>query len=1019
MSSIASTSSSRRPVARRACLSCREKKIKCDGEPHTAARLADGAAALLTTLCSNCKFLGIECVFVRSMRGGRRKKRQATLEDGEVDRKTQKPMSLPHSAMTHTSSSDGRTGHRQYSASHSQSSANGVHVPLPDPNAVRQDLNGYSNFDLGLKRPPSPTLSYALNSYVMDQSKYGSSSHDPDAMDYYDYRYGRGPPMPMPHDAGHPPPPPFGHVEGGMRRYYRHLYGCGPPHHRRGMRHGGRHGPPPPPMPPYGPPPFHGYLYPPPPMPQPPQQPPQQPPPLPLPPLQLPPQPLRASSTPLQPSSLSGAGPPCPPAVPAYALPGLRAPLLPPLDRADYSMDYYQRRQEDTPPERLPLHPLPYPKAPSLVAPSTTPRSMRSPHSSPRPAATTASAALTVPSEDKAGASPAASPRAYAAAPNPTAPHAAPMASSADAMLARYDLPPESTVSYLLDLYYHYNQPFHQLLPKKLIFLKYYPYDSNASIYHALISTVAKYNSQVSTNEEVWIDRFHKHCDDLGTLQMLLGYILILKTLKCSHTYTHGKELNCKIWSIIKHNRLHLSCQQVLAQEYRTNFELSSTRQLYEREMLVRLMWDFYICRVLLFRLKLGHPYNKLSVMETQSREMYREVESTRYAECVELPVSNETYARGIKGLNFGERLQWADVHVLLNKVAEAPVDAAYNGFTDSVLLVLAAHLMENAADTVSRNGLLKTNLVKLESLIERLERLVARNRLFHLTKDTKMHINVTNVALSLILKGIKMVLNLLFVEEIIVFKPYQKESDNRADFLPLINDIKLLLLPDLQVLSQLVASHSMFQWKCLTTLTSASLEVIKLIELGEGLVPENYTFNPNPSFENQKTYQVRMGIAGELAASLTKPWFEEDLTPKVYVPTVPEQPDAWLQYPDFSMMVMGALMGNLGSLIIISEYVRFEAAPAQPGDPIYVNAVLRLPEATEEIVVERIELRNDCVLQQLLHEFKSNYLLEKFSTCTNYIKSRARFSDAVVKDLSIKSERIMHYLEEFLSTRH
>lgn len=224
MSSIASTSSSRRPVARRACLSCREKKIKCDGEPPTAKH-GDGTSALLTTLCSNCKFLGIECVFVRSMRGGRRKKRQATLEDGGADRKTHKPMSLPRSAMTHTSSSDGVAGHGPYSASHSQSSAIGVHVPLPDPNAVRQDLNGYSNFDLGLKRPPSPTLSYALNSYVMEQSKYASSSHDPDAMDYYDYRYGRGPPMSMPHDAGHPPPTPFGHLDGGMRRYYRHLYG--------------------------------------------------------------------------------------------------------------------------------------------------------------------------------------------------------------------------------------------------------------------------------------------------------------------------------------------------------------------------------------------------------------------------------------------------------------------------------------------------------------------------------------------------------------------------------------------------------------------------------------------------------------------------------------------------------------------------------------------------------------------------------------------------------------------------
>ncbi|CAN6640181.1 hypothetical protein TRVA0_018S00430 [Trichomonascus vanleenenianus] len=45
-----------RTVSRRACLSCREKKIKCDG----------------IQVCRNCAQLKIECVFVKSHRGGRR-----------------------------------------------------------------------------------------------------------------------------------------------------------------------------------------------------------------------------------------------------------------------------------------------------------------------------------------------------------------------------------------------------------------------------------------------------------------------------------------------------------------------------------------------------------------------------------------------------------------------------------------------------------------------------------------------------------------------------------------------------------------------------------------------------------------------------------------------------------------------------------------------------------------------------------------------------------------------------------
>lgn len=45
-----------RSVARRACLACREKKVKCDG----------------VQVCRNCQQANIQCIFVKSNRGGRR-----------------------------------------------------------------------------------------------------------------------------------------------------------------------------------------------------------------------------------------------------------------------------------------------------------------------------------------------------------------------------------------------------------------------------------------------------------------------------------------------------------------------------------------------------------------------------------------------------------------------------------------------------------------------------------------------------------------------------------------------------------------------------------------------------------------------------------------------------------------------------------------------------------------------------------------------------------------------------------
>ncbi|GME98954.1 unnamed protein product [Ambrosiozyma monospora] len=70
------TASDKRPVAKRACLACREKKVKCDGEVPPPDVISSDGKRLTPSYkeCSNCLAAGIKCVFVRSNRGGRRKK---------------------------------------------------------------------------------------------------------------------------------------------------------------------------------------------------------------------------------------------------------------------------------------------------------------------------------------------------------------------------------------------------------------------------------------------------------------------------------------------------------------------------------------------------------------------------------------------------------------------------------------------------------------------------------------------------------------------------------------------------------------------------------------------------------------------------------------------------------------------------------------------------------------------------------------------------------------------------------
>lgn len=266
------------------------------------------------------------------------------------------------------------------------------------------------------------------------------------------------------------------------------------------------------------------------------------------------------------------------------------------------------------------------------------------------------------------------------------------------------------------------------------------------------------------------------------------------------------------------------------------------------------------------------------------------------------------------------------------------------------------------------------------------------------------------------------MVTNLLFLDDIVVFKPYLKIDDIvNAEFMPVINDVKLLVLPDLQVLTQSIASLSIFQWKCFITMISSCLEVIKIIELGEGLVPENFAYWDNPSYENQKTYKVRAGITGNGDTNSNTWWDAEDVE-KPFVTSSSEQPDAWLQYPDIGVMAAGALVGALASLTVLSQYVKFvKPSPSideADENEIFVDAILELPGSTELKRIEKLDVQHQIIANQLFDEFKTNYLLEKFSTTINFIKARVKYGHDVEKDLLVKAERINHYIEEILTTQ-
>ncbi|KAM9934504.1 hypothetical protein OXX80_005912 [Metschnikowia pulcherrima] len=192
-SNISDTShgANKRPVARRACLSCREKKIKCDGEMISMDPQEP------QPVCSNCKFLGTECVFVRSMRGGRRRRRadppspcqnpgfmkkaREILDQSTSQFAGQRPPSGPLQ-IPHFQPSQAETLPVNTAANH---------MPIPEPGKLKSSTTSASTHPAPWEPPlvadlhppsfmklklPSPTLSHSTSSFSRDSVSGVSST---------------------------------------------------------------------------------------------------------------------------------------------------------------------------------------------------------------------------------------------------------------------------------------------------------------------------------------------------------------------------------------------------------------------------------------------------------------------------------------------------------------------------------------------------------------------------------------------------------------------------------------------------------------------------------------------------------------------------------------------------------------------------------------------------------------------------------------------------------------------------
>lgn len=947
----------RRPVARRACLSCREKKIKCDGEVMSRTEAENGDKGVHNPqVCTNCKFLGIECVFVQSMRGGRRKKKTDTEENT-------KAMKLETSDENATPSTNRSTTTGSSYTEHSSP--------------------GFVNDPKGPKFGPPPSMSYYSMGFSDSMHRPPKVPGEHNGEGYsppYGYDYGHyPPPPPPPHHHMYPPPPPPPHpamgyaMPGppGVPLYYHGQYLAPPP---PGPPHSGPPGPPHsgPPGPP-GPPPHHhhhhhhkkhrwrhygsphmmGEPYPhfkkhhhghhsdsPHMMGHPDHYPHNK---------------KRHWGDHLGPSPLMGYS--HPPTAPNGIRSGSSvtstssiSTISTSISRGDLdipsrsgsvsrngvlSLDIREEHSSRNPPFIIPRLDGAQSGAfsPYYSAHSHDPKDDDMSHTSETSRTPTSTPEMT-----------------YREHLYDLTKCEQPFASNE---LMKYDLPNWHVLDKLLDKYYKYNHSKHQLLPNKQELISRISLKSDSAILHAIISTICLIDNGFES-ETYWIEKVFQYWDSLNDFDILLAYSLISKSSVVRFDLAKSNDLNAKIWELIKTNRFIDTAKM--------HKEKVTSRQAYEKERLIRMIWNYWINNVTI-TFRQGFPH--FMSLENEGFELNDNFE--KYMGDFLLPLSDEDNLK-----TEGKRLRFDILKT---------IDPSKDELSDSHAVILAASILEDTMRKISKKELAEDEVFdnKLNNYIN--DKVLTINQ-----NNTVFVINLSYLLASFLVKTNDCLHSSYFVGDIVFSGIYKKQPEANK-LIPLADDISVRNVFNFDELSKSIEELSDFQWRCLTNLIISISDFMKLIEISSGVLPN----------EDGK-HMVILGVTS-LNILGERPWWDNS-------ELITDKDNSWYKYPDFALYSACSIVSILASLVIFTKFVVFKR----------IDSVLKV-----ELLHTKSERELDLPRNhQFIEEFNTTQMLQNLSSLNDFIKSKLQHSNSsneVITDAIEKIDKITLYIEETLGT--
>ncbi|KAG7900024.1 hypothetical protein KL905_004848 [Ogataea polymorpha] len=856
----------RRHVAKRACLACREKKIKCDGELQS-----DESGNKSYGKCSNCASSGTECVFVPSKRGGRRRKNfsvdSATTQSHDYS-SFANDQSLKRQHFDPERRFETESAPSMFTSDAEESFRPAHHQPPPGKFGSKYLPPPFAGYDDPGKWAGSKEPRYG---------KYPSKDM-PYSEPYFYYGHPPDPPPPGPHLPNHgppllrrleppslPPPPPgaFSSYHPPFHRMHRHCH-----HHRHPRHHHHHHHP------------DHYFdshrvpygFYP-------------------------PPSPGRRSSLSYSDSDSRVSG------SMAEEFTG-KSTLLPPLNHAvgPHSVDENSGGITEDWVNRQKQIQGRYPREDemSITSAPTISGGQTSKH----------------PKYTKSE-------------------------------LEKYGLPPWNVIYTMVQLFYRYVHLSYQVLPNLRDFLeRFFLTDENVAILSAMFEMTVRYinpneiEDKKFLDESYWLHNYYKYRHNLSVEAELL-----ILTMTC--TSGEDDQLH-RCFRLIKSSGYLDVLKRKSQADYNEMLDISTGRQLKDRELLIRCVWDVYKFQTYR-RANYGYPYHKHGFF--------------KLPEQLELPLDDIVYYResaSLESFKSAFKKAYYSDSINLN-------DPAIDNMPDSMILILSCHYMDEVMDNVAENALLTENVIKLDSQLQKMASLP--NFRPYTIENNRLLIDATVLLSCFVNKLSVIILHSSICWSLLPLHP--KDSRQCPNQVSLMNDFPSPL-PDA---SQLASPTDFRQWKSFVACLRAAYDIASLVQLGEGICAE--------SLQLDTMFPVSVGPC---SADANEDCFSAD--PSLLAKSnVPPTTEPWVQYPSFCSVGVCNSVPILGSALLFLREHQFRVEKKQER---YAASVLRGTEilAAWDVDAESAEF--------IAEKLRDNYITSKLRLISKYLSAIGKFRSGV-----------------------